>query len=282
MTEHFEHEMKTSLESYRQSRDALLEQIASELSHDERFVAAWLTGSYGRNDADEVSDVDLRLVVAPAYSASLCARQEQVSPRTTSERLALFSRFGKPALIHENNNNAPEGGTFTFVLYAGSALMVDWTLIPQNQAERPFQTLLLFEKQAIPLATAPEPEEPGRAKKIVAEQWAFFWMMAAVTVKYIVRGDVVFVTEWLEQLHRMVQEIERHLRREPWTYSRGSLSRLQSTPEKQVESIRSLCQRMQALASQVEQFTGRAPVAPLGEIETLLALALPGEDHASH
>lgn len=265
--------MNTSLEAYRQGRDALLGQIASELSQDERFVAAWLTGSYARNEADDVSDVDLRLVVAPAYSAPLCARQEQVSSRTTSERLALFSQFGKPALIHENNNNAPEGGTFTFVLYTGSALMVDWTLIPQEGAERPIQSRLLFEKEAIPLASAPEPEEPERAKKIVAEQWAFFWMMAAVTVKYIVRGDVVFVTEWLEHLHGMVREIERHFRREPWNYIRGSLSRLQSTPEKQVGSIRSLCQKMQTLAPQVEHFTGILTAVPMEEIEALLALA---------
>jgi hypothetical protein len=71
----------------------------------------------------------------------------------------------------------------------------------------------------------------------------------------------------------MVREIERHIRREPWNYVRGSLSRLQSTPEKQVESIRSLCQKMQTLAPQVEHFTGIVPALPMEEIEALLALA---------
>lgn len=272
--------MKASLESYHQSRDALLEQIASELSHDERFVAAWLTGSYGRNDADEVSDLDLSLVVADPHAQALCTRQAQVSHETTPDRLALFSRFGRPALIHENNHNAPAGGTFTFVMYAGSALMVDWILIPQVHARRPSTSRLLFERENIPLAPAAEPEELERARKIVEEQWAFFWMTAAITVKYVIRGDGVFVTQWLEQLHRIVREIERHLRQEPWTYSRGPLSRLLPTREKQIESIRSLCQRVQTLAPQVEKLTGTAPVVPLGEIETLLAL--PGEHHASH
>ena len=41
--------MKNSPEAYRQSREVLLANIVSELSNDERFVAAWLTGSYGRN-----------------------------------------------------------------------------------------------------------------------------------------------------------------------------------------------------------------------------------------
>ena len=271
--------MKNSLRSYRQSRDALVEQIAANLARDERIVAAWLTGSYAWNNADEVSDVDLRVVVANSFSRSLCARQEQVSSRTTPERLALFSQFGKPALIHENNNNAPDGGTFTFVLYSETALMVDWTLIPQEGAERPSQSILLFEKEAIPQAPEPKPEELERARKIVAEQWAFFWMMAAVTTKYIVRRDDVFVTEWLEHLHQMTREIERHIQREPWSYKRGSLSQLQPTPAKQAGSIRSLCQRMQRLAPLVEHFTGIAPAVPLREIETLLAL--PGEDHAS-
>ncbi|HLF75691.1 MAG TPA: hypothetical protein VI524_15145 [Anaerolineales bacterium] len=108
--------METSPEAYRQNRDVLLANIASELSDDERFAAAWLTGSYASNAEDEVSDLDLNLVIAEPYSDSLCTRQEQVSHRTTDARLALFSKFGTPALIRENNNNSPEGGTFTFVL----------------------------------------------------------------------------------------------------------------------------------------------------------------------
>src|SRR5687767_15215850 len=92
--------MKTSLEVYRQNRDALLAKIITELSNDERFVAAWLAGSYGRNDADEVSDLDLRLVVAEPYSEVLCRRHEQVSHRTTRERFELFSRFGNRSEEH--------------------------------------------------------------------------------------------------------------------------------------------------------------------------------------
>ena len=170
--------MKTSLEVYRQNRDALLAKIVTELSNDERFVAAWLAGSYGRNDSDEVSDLDLRLVVAEPYNEVLCQRHEQVSHRTTRERFELFSRFGNPALIHENNNNAPEGGTFTFVLYVGSAVMIDWILIPLSRAKRMHPSRLLFDKVSIPVSP-PEPEDKEQSRKFVAEQWAFFWMMTA-------------------------------------------------------------------------------------------------------
>ena len=273
-------EMKSNLEAYSQSREVLLTSIITELPGDERCVAAWLTGSYARNDADEVSDLDITVVIGEPHSKVLCARQEQVSNKTTPERLTLFSKFGQPAAIHENNNNAPEGGTFTFVLYSASALMVDWTLLPQKHAKRPFLSLLLLDKANVPVSPPPEPEELEQRKKAVAEKWAFFWMMTAVTAKYIIRQDGVFVTRWLEILGRIVEEIERQLQGEPSEYIRGSLSQLQPTHEKQIESIRSLCRTMQALASRIEQFSGTTLSPPLEEIETLLTLA--GEENARH
>lgn len=265
--------MKNHLEAYRQNRDTLLKSIVTELSNDERFPAAWLTGSYGRGEADDVSDLDICLVIADSYSESFCARQEQVSHQTIPERLALFRMFGEPALIHENNNNAPEGGTFTFVMYSNSALMVDWTIIPQTNAARSFESLLLFDKANIPISPPPEPADLEQSRKVVAEQWAFFWMMTAVTIKYIHRDDSVFVAEWIEHLHGLIHEIDRRLNGQPWSYTRGSLSKLQPTREKQLELIRYLCNRMQGLKSRVTEFTGSEPAMPIKEIETLLLLA---------
>ena len=265
--------MKTSLESYRQRRDTLMANIVTELSNDERFVAAWLTGSYGRNDEDEVSDLDLRLVVAEPYREALCTRREQVSHRTTDERFMLFSKFGTPALIYENNNNAPEGGTFTFVLYADSVVMIDWILIPLSRAKRMHPSRLLFDKVCIPVSPH-EPEEIEKSRKFVAKQWAFFWMMTAITIKYIIRRDLVFVQNWLEQLHALIREIERRIERVSWedTYTRGSISQFQSTREKQIESLRQLIMKMQGLKPKITEFIESEPDTPLEEIETLLAL----------
>jgi hypothetical protein len=265
--------MSQSIESYRELRATLLARITATLSTDERFVAAWLTGSLSRNDADSLSDIDLRLVVADQYSPVVCKRLEQVSAQTSPERYALFGQFGKPALIHENNNNAPQGGTFTGVLYSESALVVDWTLIRHLNAARPAQARLLFEKIPIPLTPPPEPEDLEESRKAVAEQWAFFWMMTAVTIKYIHRDDGVFVAEWLEHLQSLIHDIERRLNRELWRYTRGSFTKLQSTREKQLESIRELCDRMKGLKARVAEFTGSEPAMPLTEIEILLSLA---------
>ena len=264
--------MKRSLKSYREHRDTLLKRISETLSKDERFVAGWLTGSISRNEEDSLSDIDLELVVADQYSDGLCTRLEQVSAQTSPERYALFSQFGIPALIHENNNNAPEGGTFTLVLYADSAVMIDWVLVSQSKAKRPLQSQILFEKGAIPIAPPPEPEDVERSKKSVAEMWAFFWMMIAITIKYIYRDDGVFAAEWIEHLHGLIYEIERRLNGEPRGYTRGSLSKLKPTREKQLESIQELCGRMQGLKARVAEFTGSEPAMPAAEIELLFSL----------
>jgi Streptomycin adenylyltransferase len=268
-------EMKNNLETYGQNHEVLLTSIVTELSGDERCMAAWLTGSYSRNNADQVSDIDITVAIAEPYSEVLCARQEQVSHRTTPERLALFSKFGAAALIHENNNNAPEHGTFTFVLYQGSALMIDWVLIPQSGAERPSQSLLLFDKANIPVASASAPEEPAQNKKAVAEIYAFFWMMTAITIKYIIRGDLVFVQNWLEVLHKLIREIERRMEGISWlqAYVRGSICQLQPTREKQIESLRELILKMQKLHPTIQEFTGSELAVPVAEIEFLFSLA---------
>ena len=198
-------------------------------------------------------------------------RLDQVSAQTSPERYSLFSQFGTPALIHENNNNAPEGGTFTFVLYAESAFMVDWVLIPQSKAKRPFLSKLLFDKVGIPVSSPTRGENLEQRKKSVAEQWAFFWMMTAVTTKYVIRGDGVFAAQWIEHLHSIVREIERKINGEPWSYKRGSLSQLQATREKQIESLKQLCMKMQDLRVSVIEFTGLDVLLPWDEIATLFS-----------
>ncbi|NOT06186.1 MAG: hypothetical protein HOP27_16465 [Anaerolineales bacterium] len=265
--------MRESLHDYRESRNDLLSKITRILSNDERFAAAWLTGSFSRNDADAVSDLDLNLVVSDSYSENLCRQPEQVSPQTTKERLDLFSQFGIPAIIHENNHNAPEGGTFTFTLYAKSHLMVDWILIPQSKACRPSQAYLLFEKSSIPIIPPVETESYEQRIKRASERVAFFWMMLAITIKYLIRRDGVFVTQWLEELSGMVQEVERLIAGKPWDYMRGSRSVLEPTGKGQKQAINRLGERMESLLPELMKMGGQVLPSPMNEIKALLDLA---------
>src|SRR5258706_13463737 len=264
--------MTRTLSLYQERRDAMLAEIIAALSNDERFVAGWLTGSFSRNAADSISDIDINIVVSDMHSTNLCLKLELVSAQTSPERYSLFSQFGTPALIHENNNNAPEGGTMTFVLYAESAIMLDWVLVPQSKALRPYESHLLFDKAGIAISDLSHLENLNQRKKSVAEKWAFFWMMAAITIKYIIRGDGVFVAHWIENLHSLIREIERQINGEPWNYTRGSLSQLQTTREKQIESLKQLCKKMQDIKPKVAEFSGSEALLPLEEIETLFFL----------
>ncbi len=264
--------MTITLSLYQERRDALLAEIIAALSNDERFVAGWLTGSFGRNTADSVSDIDINIVVSDIHGSNLCLKLESVSAQISPERYSLFSQFGMPALIHENNNNAPEGGTFTFVLYSESAIMVDWVLVPQSKAIRPYESQLLFDKASITISYPPQLENLNQRKKSIAEKWAFFWMMAAITIKYIIRGDGVFVAHWIENLHSLIREIERQINEVPRSYTRGSLSQLQTTREKQMEALKQLCKKMQDIKPKVAEFSGSEALLPLEEIETLFSL----------
>lgn len=265
--------MNNSLDAYRESRDELLSKIVETLSKDERFVAAWLVGSFSRNDADAVSDLDLNVVVSDSYSESLCRKVEQVSPQTTDERLHLFSQFGTPAVIHENNYNAPEGGTFTFTLYTRSHLMVDWVLIPQSKASRPLQVYMLFEKSSIPVTPPAEPDSHEQRIKKASERVAFFWMMLAITTKYMVRRDSVFVIQWLEELHRLIQDVEHLIAGKAWEYVRGSRSEFEATRRGQKQAIFKLGEKMEGLLPELRKMGGQVFPSPMGEIKALLDLA---------
>jgi hypothetical protein len=264
--------LQNSLNAYQASRDALLADISAAVAADGRFVAAWLTGSFGRHEVDAVSDLDLTLVVADAHGERLCARMEQVSAQTTKERLALFSQFGQPAVLHENNHNAPDRGTFTYVLYADSAVAVDWTLLPQKQARCPDMALILFDKVGIPPVPQVEPESLEQRVRRATELVAFFWMMTAVTAKYLVRRDLVFVQCQLEALQGMVQEVEWLLSGKPGQYRRGSLSPFEPTTTAQKQAVYRLCAELLSLTPRLAELGGSIRPSPMPTIEMLLNL----------
>jgi predicted nucleotidyltransferase len=264
--------MNRQLNAYQKNREALLARIVQTLSEDERILAAWLTGSYASGNADALSDLDLTLVIAPGYSQVLCKRLEQVSAQTAPERLALISAFGTPAILHENNNNAPEGGTFTFVLYAQSAVMVDWTLVPQEKAHRSEKAQLLFEKTDIPIHAPDVQLSLEKRIKQASEVQAFFWMMLAVTAKYLIRADQVFVTNWLEELTKMLLQVERLITGRSWEYQRGSLSNFHPTLAGQQQALLQLGEQMEGLISQINEMGGELRPSPMPEIRILLNL----------
>jgi hypothetical protein len=264
--------MNTNADHYVQNREMFLQRLSEKLPACEMVAAAWLTGSFSRGQQDTLSDIDITLVIFDEFSPTLCVRPRVVSAQTTKERYELFSSFGKPAFLHENNHNAPEGGTFTFVAYAQTAVMVDWILRPLSTALRPEGALLLFEKVSIPVQTPTERASQEERAEEASQMMAFFWMMAAVTVKYTRRGEGMFVNTWLETLTNLVEEIERQVKPQPWQYQRSSAMKLSTTPRQQIAALRQLCHQMESLGPDLARLGGTVPESPMYTIETLLSV----------
>lgn len=254
------------------TRDAFLANLVETLKADDRFVAAWLTGSLSQGKADALSDLDLQVVVAAPHVEALCARPQAVSAQTTPDRMALFSRFGAPVMVHENNYNAPEDGTFTNVVYAETNVMVDWILRPQANAERPTTALLLFDKVGVAVSENAQPESLAQRAEMASEKVAFFWMMTAVTVKYSLRGDGVFATIWLEELHRMVREVERLIAGRPYAYQGRSVSTLAASQPEQLAAVEALTKQMEGLLPQVAALGGYVRPSPRATLLQMMLL----------
>ncbi|MFZ0546196.1 MAG: nucleotidyltransferase domain-containing protein [Candidatus Promineifilaceae bacterium] len=260
------------LEAYAALRTHLLGEIVTNNEADNRIIAVWLTGSLGRGKGDAISDLDLTVILNDESAEKLCKRPFQKGGQTTPERLALFSRFGHPAIIHENHNNAPPGGTFTCVIYDETALIVDWILVPQSLAVRPRESRLLFDKVGIPLQSSVEPLETAERATIAAEKTAFFWMMAFIIVKYIVREDTLLFNSWLDDLHWLVNDIEGLLSGKEIVFDPKKRPSLALTAEEQKEALCDVCQRMEAMGSTIVEMGGYLPNETMSAVEKRLAL----------
>jgi hypothetical protein len=256
-----QNDFPTTQAEYAAARDELLARIGAGLQADSRFAAAWLAGSMGRGEADQVSDIDLFVVVEDLFAGDLCYRPQVKNAGSLPERLALFTAFGEPANLHENHANAPEGGSFSAVLYARPPVMVDWTLVPLSLARRPTDTSLLFERTPIPLdfIAVEELLPPEELAARLAERAAFFWMMAAVVAKYLARGAADAAHQVLPLLSGAAADLEQLLDREPRPDEAGNLR----TVVEQKTHLLALCERVESLG---------LPAVPRAQVEAIMNL----------
>ena len=258
--------------SYLQAREALLEHITTTLKQDQRIIAAWLAGSHARGEHQWFSDLDLHVVVAEEYSETLCAQPWSAGAKTTPERLALFTQFGDPAVIHEVHANNLVGGTFTYVLYQESAINVDWMLIPQSLAYLEHPSLLLFSHAQLPEPPAEKPPSREECAEWASSQVGFFWMIAASNVQNFLHGDLVQYHTLLCWLEDNVRETRAALRGERTHFRKDSRIKLYCTREEQIATLRSLCDEMESLMPQVIALGGYVPTSSRSVIEKRLEL----------
>jgi hypothetical protein len=258
---------------YARNRGEHLEQLLAFLRHDERFVAAWLVGSLGRNDEDELSDFDLRVAVADAYAERLCACSPQHEGTVTSaERLALYERFGQPLVLCEAPSFGPKGGCFNHVVYRETAMTVDWVLIPQKDAQIPQQDCrLLFDKVGLPSAPPAAPEPIEERLQQASRAVSAFWMMTSIAIKYLLRGKVAQWYSFTVGNANLLHDVKQLVAGEILDYRGGNLPFV-TTREVQVALIRRLCAEMQEEMRKLAAQGGQVPDDPMSIVEVWLSI----------
>lgn len=258
---------------YAHNREALLKKLVTFLTQDKRFVAAWLTGSLGRGEGDELSDFDLRVVVADAYAEDLCScGPHAIGTVTSPARLALYEQFGQPLILREDAGFKPTGGCYNHVIYRETAMTVDWVLFPQKSALLPPDDYrLLFDKVGISREPAPTPESLEERVELASRDVGFFWLMAAVGIKYLLRGDVVAWYSFMTAISQALQDVRRRIAGEEPHYHHVVFP-LVTTRAQQVAQIRKLCSEMLGEMPKLAALGGHVPDDPMAVIELWLSI----------
>ena len=126
-----------ALREHRDDRDSLLTSLTSSLQADLSIRAAWLWGSFGRGDADDLSDLDPWMVVTDDAVGEIGARLREYALRTDN----FITGGGIP-------HNAPPGGGFFSSLHEGrhGLLHVDCYWQPQSAVEHVPERAVLFNR----------------------------------------------------------------------------------------------------------------------------------------
>lgn len=203
-------------------------------------MAAWLYGSIGRQEADGLSDLDVRLVVADAECQAMLA-----------ERHMYVERVAVPLLIQDVPRNGPPGGAFVLVHYTGSAgpVFVDWTWQPQANTRIPTDVHLLFDRVGLlPENPASRPTGPVLADALT-EKSIFIWMMVQMAAKKIARQEPWAAIIILNNAQQALEHIKWLLslsEKMPFFEPRQK-GRLPSHPAEQMAQVRALSRETEAL-----------------------------------
>jgi hypothetical protein len=146
---------------------------------------------------------------------------------------------------------------------------VDWVLIPQDKAERPVKSIVLFDKVGIAIKPMVEREERGKRFQQLADQIGFFWMFVAESWHALANHDLAYFHMLLERLQNTLGKAWEDVNGTPWTYTH---TRLYIIQKEQIAALRRLCDEMEQLMLMIPQMGSSVPLSPRAIIEKRLAL----------
>lgn len=125
----------------RAAHDRFLADAVRRLAEDERVAAVVLTGSGGRGEADDWSDLDINVIAVDDESNELLANPHEAEA------------FGDLAVWVDCSFNAPPGGAMTFARYlvGDDLVLVDWHAWPRSRARLTSGARVLWSRPGVAL-----------------------------------------------------------------------------------------------------------------------------------
>lgn len=166
--------------AYGRERGELLDRIVKHLEADPSTAAVWLGGSFGRRQADDLSDLDLWVAVDEVRLPAIVANP------------VAFVRVMTPTIMEIHAPlNAPPGGAYllTWIDGASGPQQVDWYWLPVNGAVRPFPSRLLFERQPISIEPVRQRLSEEELDSALAGAVRDSMLMAFIAAKHARRGN---------------------------------------------------------------------------------------------
>lgn len=176
--------VSAALREHREDRDDLLASLTASLRDDARVRAVWLWGSFGRGEADDLSDLDPWIVVSDAFVGEMGA-----SLRLYARRTGNFITGG------EAPHNAPPEGGFFSSLHAGrhGLLHVDCYWQAQSAVSAVPERAVLFDRldepmtAAVPIPDAPDASLLTEQEERIIDGIGFSWLMLSIAAKHLAR-----------------------------------------------------------------------------------------------
>ncbi|MGI4787735.1 MAG: hypothetical protein ACRYFS_02680 [Janthinobacterium lividum] len=228
-----------ALREHREDRALLLASLTDSWRSDERIRAAYLWGSFGRSEADDLSDLDPWLIVTDEAAAGIGPSLRHYAEQTGSLIVAM-----------NTPRHAPLGGGYMSFLHEGrhGLLQVDCYWQPQSTALAESEYAVLFDRQAEIYTGQEHPEyilveEAQGLQAEVEHDLHFTWFMFLITAKYLAR-DVESDLGLMFYPKPGLEEAAAHLgQREAWTAEDWAV------PDEPQEKVK----RLWHLISKVEQ-----------------------------
>jgi len=180
--DHVDADVVQMLRSHAAERDRILGLLTVLFELDRRVRAAWLWGSFLRGDSDDLSDLDIWLLVPAECVGGFAAVIK-----------SFCEAAGNVVSSGENPHNAPPDGRYLGALIAGSHglhhLDIYWQCVTAGAL--PEGPVLFNRLDELPVDASPAAEAaPARDDSPLAQcrgKLSFIWLMLSVTAKYLAR-----------------------------------------------------------------------------------------------